>query len=70
LSNDNNYNSMNVKQPVAPLKAQQKSELSILLFSFVIAIVSGILIVSTLFFTVKKIGGKQNYAVDITYSKR
>ncbi|GEO08907.1 hypothetical protein SAE01_14030 [Segetibacter aerophilus] len=61
---------MTVKQPLAQLEENNNSEASILLFSFVIAFVAGILMVSTLFFTVKKLESKHLLSDNITYSNR
>ncbi|MCW3081034.1 hypothetical protein [Segetibacter sp.] len=61
---------MTVKQPVAGAGYEKSSEVSILLFSFITAFAAGIIIISTLFFTVKKIESKLSAAKDIPYSKK
>ena len=61
---------MTANQPLSPGTSKNLSETSILIFSFIIAFSAGIIIISTLFVTIKKIETKFSKQADVIYVVR
>lgn len=59
---------MQLKQPLIEGEARNVSEITILIFSFITAFTIGIILISVLFVTVKKIESKLLTSSNITYS--